>query len=141
MAQSSTPSQSARAAKQLVGSYAHLRPDNPETFLASIAAVMAQYPLGIIEEAADPRRGIARKVEFLSVKSLVEWCDARLAFYQGLASYIALPPKREEPELTPEEWRRSNAALRGLHRAMAEKRDLSKLSFEDCIDLGTEATP
>ena len=59
--QASAPSQATRLAKQLVGSYAHLRPDNPQTFIESIAAVLAQYPLGVIEEVADPRRGIARK--------------------------------------------------------------------------------
>ncbi len=123
-------------AKQLVGSYAHLRPDNPETFIASVAAVLAQYPPGVSEEAADPRKGIARTAEFLSVKALVDWCDKRLAFYQGLASYVALPPKPAEPELTPEEWRRSSAAFRGLHRALVEKRDIAGLSFDDCVDLG-----
>lgn len=138
--QPSSPSQAARLAKQLVGSYAHLRPDNPEVFIASIAAVLAQYPLGVIEEAADPRKGIARIAEFLSIKALVEWCDARLAFYQGLAAYVALPPQPKQPELTPEEWRRGSDAMRGLHRALKEKRDISALSFEDCIDLGAGST-
>lgn len=105
--------------------------------MSAIAAVLTQYPAGIVEEAVDPRKGIARVVEFLSVKAITEWCDARLSFYQGLASYVALPPKPAEPELTPEEWRRGSAAMRGLHRALAEKRDVASLSFEDCIDLGT----
>ena len=125
-----------KAAKTLIGSYAHLRPDNADVFVASIGAVLAQYPLGIVEEVTDPRRGIARKVEFLSVKSLVEWCDARLAFYQGLATYVALPAKPAERELTADEARRGSAAMRGLHRALVEKRDISALSFDDCVDLG-----
>lgn len=137
MSQASTPSQAARLATQLVGSYAHLKPDNPETFIASIAAVLAQYPLGVAEDAADPRKGIARTAEFLTVKALVDWCDARLAFYQGLAAYVAPPAKRVEPELTPEDWRRGSAAMRGLHRALVEKRDIASLSFDDCVDLGT----
>lgn len=81
------PSGALKAAKQLVGSYAHLRPDNPETFLASIAAVLAQYPAGVVEECVDPRRGVARKAEFLSVAKVVEWCDAKLAYFQAMASY------------------------------------------------------
>lgn len=141
LAKSSTPSQAAKAAKTIVGTFAHVRADNPETFIASIAAVLSQYPLGVVEDCADPRIGIARKVEFLSVKSLVEWCDARLSFYQGLAAYVAPPPKRAEPELTPDEWRRGNAAMRGLHRALVEKRDLASLSFDDCIDLGSSEAP
>ncbi len=132
-----SPSSALKAAKTLIGSYAHLRPDNPEVFVASIGAVLAQYPFGVVEEAADPRRGIARKVEFLSVKALVDWCDSRLSFYQGLATYVALPPKPAEPELTPDEWRRGSAAMRGLHRALVEKRDIASLSFDDCIDLGS----
>lgn len=130
------PSVALKAAKTLIGSFAHLRPDNAEVFVAAIGAVLAQYPLGIVEEAVDPRKGIARTVEFLSVKALVDWCDKRLSFYQGLASYVALPAKPKEPELTPEEWRRSSAAFRGLHRALQEKRDLSAMSFDDCVDLG-----
>ena len=137
LAQSSTPSQSAKAAKQIVGTFAHVRADNPETFIASVAAVLSQYPLGVIEDCADPRIGIARKVEFLSVKSLVEWCDARLAFYQGLAAYVAPPSKRIERKMTDEDLRKGSAAMRGLHRALVEKRDISALSFEDCVDLGT----
>lgn len=126
-------------AKQLVGSYAHLRPDNPETFIASIAAVLAQYPLGVAEECVDPRKGIARGAEFLSVKAIIDWCDKRLSFYQGLATYVALPKPVPAPEPTVEEMRRGNAAMRGLHRALVEKRDIASLSFEDCIDLGASS--
>lgn len=139
LAQPSSPSLASRFARQLVGSYAHLRPDNPEVFIASIAAVLAQYPLGVVEEAADPRKGIARTVEFLSVRALVEWCDARLAFYQGLASYVGGAPKLVEcPQLTDEELARGSDAMRGLFIALREKRDLSGMTFEDAIALGRE---
>jgi hypothetical protein len=135
-----SPSQAARLAKQLVGSYAHLRPDNPETFIASIAAVLAQYPLGVSEEVADPRKGIARKAEFLSIKALVDWCDTRLAFYQGLASYAGGPitPRPTVEELTREQMERGGAAMRGLFRALKDKRDVSAISFEEAIEIGRD---
>jgi hypothetical protein len=87
LAHRAAPSEALKSAKQLVGSYAHLKPDQPETFLASIASVMAQYPLGLVQECADPRMGIARKCEFLSVAKLVAWLDDRLAYHQALASF------------------------------------------------------
>lgn len=138
MAQSSTPSQAARAAKQIIGSYAHLRPDNPEAFVAAVIAVLAQYPAGVIDDCADPRRGIARSVEFLSIKALTEWCDQRLAFYQGLAAFVGQPPKREEQDFTREEMRRGGAAMRGLFRAIAAKRDLASLTFDEAVALGED---
>lgn len=103
LADSTTPSDALKAAKQLVGSYAHLRPDNPETFLASIGAVLAQYPLGLVREVVDPRTGIARKAEFLSVAALVAWCDDRLSHLTMLANYEARPPKPPERVFTDEE--------------------------------------
>jgi hypothetical protein len=101
LAQSSSPSHASKAAKQLVGSYAHLRPDNPTTFIESIAAVLAQYPPSVADECADPRRGIARKAEFLSVKAVVEWCEARLEYYQAIAAYRGPPPTRLQIEAGP----------------------------------------
>lgn len=139
LAQPSTPSHASKAAKQLVGSYAHLRPDNPTTFIESIAAVLAQYPLGVVEECADPRKGIARKSEFLSVKALVDWCDARLAFYQGLASYAGTPVVRlEQREFSRDEMQRGGAAMRGLFRALADKRDITGMTFDEAVELGRD---
>lgn len=119
----------------MTGSYAHLRPDNPEVFIASIAAVLAQYPFCIAEEAADPRMGIARKAEFLSVKALVEWCDARLAFYQSLASYVPPAPALKKREFTAEEEQMGRDAVRGLARAKAAG-TLEALTFEQAVKLG-----
>lgn len=139
LAQPCTPAQASKAAKTLTGAFAHLRPDNPETFIASIAAVLAQYPLGLVEECCDPRRGLARSIEFLSVKAIVEWCDTRLAFHQALAAYVA-PKRREEPELTHEERGRGLAAWRGLNMTIAERgADAARgLSFDAAAKIGAE---
>jgi hypothetical protein len=82
-----TPSEALKAAKQLLGSYAHIRPEQPETFLASIAAVLAQYPSGVVLECVDPRIGLARSTEFLSVAKVVEWCETRELYHRHLATY------------------------------------------------------
>jgi hypothetical protein len=141
VAKGTTPSEASQAAKTLVGSFAHLRPDNPQVFIASIAAVLAQYPRGVVEECVDPRCGIARKVEFLSIKALVEWCDVRLAFYQALASYSGTPPKPYiEQKFTKEEMERGGAAMRGIFQAIKDKQDIKDLTFEQAIELGSLRT-
>jgi hypothetical protein len=120
----------------LVGSFAHLRPDNPQTFIASITGVLSQYPLGLVEECVDPRCGIARKVEFLSIKSLVDWLDRRLAFYRSLASYtprLQLP----EREFTDEECERGHAAIGGLRKAIVDG-TAADLTFERAVEMGQE---
>lgn len=132
-----TPALASKAAKQLVGSFANLRPDNPETFIASVAAVLAQYPLGLVEECADPRRGLARKVEFLSIKSLTDWCDKKLVFYQGLASYAPQLEYRE-PELSDEARARGLAAWVGLDRTIKTKgaEAAKALTFDEAVKIG-----
>ena len=90
-----------KAAKQLVGSFPHARPPEPETYAAALGATLAQYPPRIVNECVDPRAGLARKREFPpTVASIVEWCDARLAHYEALAKYEARekPPEREFTE-------------------------------------------
>lgn len=94
----------AKAAKKLVGSYAHLRPGDPDTFIESIAEVLAQYPLGVVAECVDVRTGAARKIEFLTVRALVEFLDARMEFHTALARHVpraAIVPPAPRPATTP----------------------------------------
>ena len=124
IAHQTAPSEALKAAKQLVGSYAHLRPDQPETFLASIASVLAQYPLGIVQECVDPRLGIARKAEFLSVAKLVEWLDNRLAYHQALASYVKRRDERVDnyaADLTDEDRKAASEFMANLAKEIAER--------------------
>lgn len=114
------PSLALKAAKQLVGSYAHLKPDQPETFLASIASVLAQYPAGVVQECVDPRRGLARKAEFLSIAKVVEWCDAKLAHFQALASYQRrLSEAQPQREFTDEERKAASEFMARLAQELA----------------------
>mgnify|MGYP001573326746 FL=1 len=96
--------------------------------------VLEQYPLGLIEECADPRCGIACKVEFLSVKSLTDWLENRLAFYVSVARYVERPllPVRE---FTEEERGQGLAALLGLGKAIVDG-CTAGLTFEQAAAIG-----
>ena len=99
LTQPTTPATSAlKAAKQLVGSFPHARPPEPETYAGAIGATLAQYPPAVVADCADPRIGLARKLRFPpTVAEIVEWCDARMAYYESLARYQAreVRPERE----------------------------------------------
>ncbi len=92
-----------KAAKQLVGCFPHARPPEPETYAAAIGATLAKYPAAIVEECVDPRAGLALEREFPpTVKSVADWCDARVAHYDALAKYEARPQVQER-EFTEED--------------------------------------
>lgn len=94
LAAPTTSTEASKAAKNLVGQWANLKPDNPGVFITSIAAVLSKYPLALVDECVDPRVGAATKIEFLSIASLTAWCDGRLEHYRALAQWKppALPP-------------------------------------------------
>jgi hypothetical protein len=87
-----------RAADQLMSQFPNLKAAEPEKFMASIAAVLQQYPWGVVRECVDPRYGLARKVRFLSIADLVEWMDTRHMFYRMLAQIKPKAIEREVPE-------------------------------------------
>ncbi len=96
VSRSTSPLQAAEQAKKLVGSYAHLRPGDPGVFMQSIADVLEQYPLGVVLEACDARTGAARKIEFLTVRAVVEYLDARMEFWSTVAKHV---PREAVPAL------------------------------------------
>lgn len=109
-----------RAAKQLVGSFPHARPPEPETYAAAISATLAQYPQGVVDDCVDPRIGLARDREFPpTVKAVVDWCDARVAHYQALAKYEARDDQPER-EFTDEDRAIGRKFLADLGAELAE---------------------
>jgi hypothetical protein len=71
-----------------LGCWPHSKPADPETYADALASVLAQYPLGLVQECVDPRRGLAREREFPpTVASIVDWCDRKLAWHQAVAGY------------------------------------------------------
>ena len=99
IASSTSPRAALEAAKKLVGEWPHAKPADPETYAGSLAAVLAQYPLGLVHECVDPRTGLARVREFPpTVAILVDWLDARLKHHQLMASYRVALPRPELPD-------------------------------------------
>jgi hypothetical protein len=99
-----TQTYSLKAAKQLIGSFPHARPPEPETYAAAISATLAQYPQGVVADCVDPRVGLARDREFPpTVKAVVDWCDARVAYYETIAKYQARETATPEREFTEED--------------------------------------
>ena len=102
LAETISPADAAKAAKRLVGSYAHMKPSDPDTFVESIMMALSTYPAGLVAECVDPRVGVARKIKFLSIAELVEWLDERRAHYETLAAYKPRPPALPPPVFTEE---------------------------------------
>jgi hypothetical protein len=83
-----SPQEAIKAARRLTGSWPHARPPDPDGYAASLAAAFAAYPLGVVEECADPRVGLARSREFPpTVAAIVEWCDRRLTYHRGMVKW------------------------------------------------------
>jgi hypothetical protein len=127
-----------RAAKKLLGSYANLRPPDPEQFACSVAEVLSLYPTGLVEECVDARTGIAGKVEFLSIKSLTEWLDRRQEFYRSLSGYVEPPPEESESLLSDEHRERMAMALRGLSRSLAKSIPIDEKTIDEIAEIGRE---
>lgn len=118
MIQSSTsPQQAFSAAEQLLGQWPHAKPPNPKTYSAAIAATLAAYPPGIVQECCDPRKGLARTREFPpTVAAIIEWCDLRLAHHIAVAAYQGNARPREviEEQISPEQKSAFGGLLNGL---------------------------
>lgn len=77
--------------------------------MASLAATLAAYPPGIVQECCDPRKGLARTREFPpTVAAIIEWCDLRLAHHKAVAAYqgrakLSAPPEVIEEPMTQEQ--------------------------------------
>lgn len=125
-----SPSVALKAAKQLVGCFPHARPPEPETYAAALGATLAQYPPAIVAECVDPRVGLARTREFPpTVAAIVEWCDARLRYYESLSKYQAREQK-PEPVFTDEDRARAKRFLADLAAELKERNTVAALVGE-----------
>lgn len=103
-----SPREAIDAAERLIGQWPHAKPPDAKTYAASLAAVLAQYPLGLVHECCDPRVGLARSREFPpTVAALVEWLDKRIDWHTKLAAHkppLLLPSEeRVEPIMSEAE--------------------------------------
>lgn len=142
LSQEITPSQALRSAKALLGSYGNLKPGDPEEFAKAIAIVLASYPPGVVEECVSPRSGVARKVEFLSIRSLTEWLDNRLEFYQALAKREdreAAAPTAPDPVFSDEHCSEMKLGMLGVATCISTGRPIDPLSLEQLVEIGRQA--
>jgi hypothetical protein len=138
LASSTSPQAALKAAKQLVGCWPHARPPEPETYAAALASVLAQYPLGLVQECVDPRTGLARGREFPpTVAAVVEWCDVRLNWHKALADFRLRASKQNGKTFTDVERAKGHAALIGLRKTIAEGGNLAALTFEQAAEIGS----
>jgi hypothetical protein len=67
---------SSERARLLFGQFRKGDANDPETYVASIAAMLAEYPADVVKLATDPRSGLAATQDFLpTVKEIREFCD------------------------------------------------------------------
>lgn len=120
LAQPTTRLRSLDLAEKLIGSFSNCRPPDAKVFADSVAQVLQKYPLGLAEEACDPQRGAALAMDWLGLKALGDWCDARMEYYAKLARYQA-PPVRLEPPSDPTMAARVCALFKDLADALRAK--------------------
>jgi hypothetical protein len=79
----------------LFGGYRRGDANDPERYVASIAAVLACYEPDLIREATDPRTGISSTEKFMSFMpnsgELKAYCDALAQRRRRMAEYAAMP--------------------------------------------------
>lgn len=83
-------------ARLMLGCYRRGEANDPDTYVAAIAAVLATFELDIIREATDPRTGIQSTEKFAAFMpnagEVKAFCDALASRKLRLAHYRALPP-------------------------------------------------
>jgi hypothetical protein len=134
-----SPREALEAGKRLIGQWPHAKPSDPETYAASLAAVLALYPLGLVQECCDPRTGLALVREFPpTVACLVEWLDKRLAWHQAVASHVNRPRVQYvEPNMTAGALAKGKAAWAGLLKTLTNRGDLRALTFDKAAEIGS----
>lgn len=91
-----------RTAK-LLGCYPGGKPSDPETYVAAVAAILADYPPEIVARVTDPVHGIARSQKFLpTVAEISAACEeamieARKLWKEGFDRRRAIAEVRAEP--------------------------------------------
>jgi hypothetical protein len=82
-------------AKLLFGGYRRGDANDPDTYVLSVAAVLAMYQAEVVREVTDPRTGISTHEKFRAYPpnsgELKAHCDGVAARRDRLAKYAALP--------------------------------------------------
>jgi hypothetical protein len=101
-----SPAIAAERARLLFGCYRRGDANDPETYTAAIAAILAEYPPDVVQRVTDPRTGIARKIKFLpTVAELSEECEAAKTYLEAKASL-----EERGWQLIDGKWQKTEAA-------------------------------
>lgn len=118
------PSRALERARDLIKQWPHARPPDENGWITSLAAVLAKYPPGLVDECVDPRIGLALVREFPpTVACVAEWCDKRLGEHQLFAAYKPITPRLPAPDYSDDHRQGMLARLQDLvHGIFAPKR-------------------
>jgi len=127
-------------AKIICGCYRRDEAQDPETFAAALAAVLADYPEGIVTYAADPRTGVITKfpMGLPNIGQIKQFLDDAVERQDRLNRYAARPkparaevfdkPPPTEPNLfVPDTSSRYGALAKRAEREPARARFGSKV--------------
>jgi hypothetical protein len=82
----------------LMASYRKADYHDPEGFVATLGAILAQYAPEIVEYVTDPTTGIQRRCKWPpSPAEIVEACAAEIEHRTKVAKYSSLPPPLRLP--------------------------------------------
>ena len=113
------PSVAIKKAEMLAAQWPHAKPPNMSAWLAGLAATLAQYPLGVIDECVAPGSGLASEREFPPTQACVkDWCDKRLREHQAFASWVPRLPKPPEREFSDEHCATMRSRLQALMHSL-----------------------
>jgi hypothetical protein len=84
-----------------------LNAHDPAGYALSLSAVLAKYPLGVVEQCCDPANGLALGREFPPTpKSIADWCERRIKQHRGMIIWAG--QRRVQAEQTfPDEHRQT----------------------------------
>jgi hypothetical protein len=74
-------------AAQLFGCYRRGDANDPDVYVAGVAAIFGEYPPEIVDYVCDPRTGLPRRLKWLpTMAEIAEACDQRMEYVKALAS-------------------------------------------------------
>ena len=115
---------------RLLGQFRRNDADDPETFVVALTAIMAQYPVPVLDAICSPTEGLSTKGSFVpSLFEIREACNETMRLMIARWRLDQLPPERRNrfapghkkpealppPEDTPEQRRAFLAGLRQKH--------------------------
>lgn len=130
----------------MLGSYPNGKPSDPETYIASIVAVLVNYPEEIVERVTDTVNGLPRTSEFFpSVAKVAAACDKEMLplwVAQRDAKKVreANAAKLLEKRRNPEEDKRMLENLRKLSDDLKKRPDAGEDLKQEAFRLQAERT-